>query len=111
MDLVSIPGSRIVAVARAAFARPDVDFLCFGESDQPSPCSARDALVKAVDAGETKYPDVRGLPALREALAAYLSGLHDNAVNEERILVTASGMAALNIALAATVRAGDRVVV
>lgn len=110
MDLIKIPGSRIIDVSRLAFATPDVDFLCFGESDQPSPRVARDALVQALDAGATKYPDVRGLPALREALAAHLSALHAKPVAESRIQVTASGMAAVSIALAAIVRAGQRVV-
>ncbi len=110
MDLVSIPGSRIIDVSRLAFATPDVDFLCFGESDQPSPRSARAALVKALDSGITKYPDVRGIPPLREALAAHLSALHAKPVAETRIQVTASGMAAVGIALAAIVRAGQRVV-
>jgi aspartate/methionine/tyrosine aminotransferase len=111
MDLTLIPGSRIVEVARLAFATPDVDFLCFGESDQPSPDSARAAAVQALADGETRYPDVRGLPALRAALAAYLSRLHAKPVAEGRIQVTASGMAGLSIAMAAVIRAGDRVVV
>ncbi len=111
MDITQIPGSRIVTVARAAFARPDTAFLCFGESDQPSPDGVREAGIAAVQAGETRYPDVRGLPPLRDSLAAYLSGLHARPVDEARIQVTASGMAAVSIALAATVRAGDRVVV
>ena len=110
MDLIKIPGSRIIDVSRLAFATPDVDFLCFGESDQPSPRAARDALVDALDAGATKYPDVRGLPALRETLAAHLTALHAKPVAESRIQVTASGMAAVSIALAAIVRAGQRVV-
>jgi aspartate/methionine/tyrosine aminotransferase len=110
MDITSIPGSRIVEVARLAFATPDVDFLCFGESDQPSPPAARDAAVAALHAGLTRYPDVRGLPELRTALAGYLTGLHARPVSEDRIQVTASGMAAVSIALAATVRAGQRVV-
>jgi aspartate/methionine/tyrosine aminotransferase len=110
MDIISIPGSRIVEIARIAFATPDVDFLCFGESDQPSPAVARDAAVAALKAGETRYPDVRGLPALREALADYLSLLHAKAVQETRIQVTASGMTAMAIALAATVQSGHRVV-
>ena len=67
MDITRIPGSRIVEVSRAAFATPGVDFLCFGESDQPSPDGAREAAVAALAAGETRYPDVRGLPPLREA--------------------------------------------
>jgi aspartate/methionine/tyrosine aminotransferase len=111
MDLTVIPGSRIVEVARLAFATPDVDFLCFGESDQPGPAAARDAAIQALADNETRYPDVRGLPALRTALAGYLSALHARPVAEPRIQVTASGMAALSVALSAVVRAGHRVVV
>jgi aspartate/methionine/tyrosine aminotransferase len=111
LDIVRVPASRIVEVARLAFETPDVDFLCFGESDQPSPESARDAAVAALLAGDTRYGDVRGLPALRDALAGYLTGLHARPVTESRVQVTASGMVALSVALAATVRAGDRVVV
>lgn len=111
MDLTPIPASRIVEVARLAFATPDVDFVCFGESDQPSPASATRAAMEALTQGETRYPDVRGLPPLRAALAAYLSALHAQPVSEGRIQVTASGMAAISIALAATIRAGHRVVV
>ena len=111
MDLTNIPGSRIVEVARLAFSTPDVDFLCFGESDQPSPETARKAAVQALADGETRYPDVRGLPELREALADYLTGLHAKPVAENRIQVTASGMAAITVAMAAVVRAGHRVVI
>ena len=111
MDITRIPGSRILDIAKIAFATPGVDFLCFGESDQPSPASAHAAAVAALDAGATRYSDVRGLPELREALAAYLTALHAKPVAEDRIQVTASGMTAVSIALAAAVRAGDRVVV
>ena len=110
MDIVSIPGSRIVEVARLAFATPDIDFLCFGESDRPSPTVARDALVGAIDHGETRYPDIRGLPDLRQTIATYLTGLHARPVTESRIQVTASGMAAITVALGAIVAAGQRVV-
>ncbi len=110
MDITFIPGSRIVEVARLAFATPDVDFLCFGESDQPSPAVARQAAKHALDDGETRYPDVRGLPELRLALSRYLTALHARPVAEARIQVTASGMAAMSIALSAVVRAGHRVV-
>ncbi|HET8997616.1 MAG TPA: pyridoxal phosphate-dependent aminotransferase [Acetobacteraceae bacterium] len=111
MDITRIPGSRIVEVSRVAFATPDVEFLCFGESDQPTPDSARQAAVAALDAGMTRYSDVRGMPALRTALASYLTGLHARPVDESRIQVTASGMTAVTVALSAVVRPGDRVVV
>ena len=96
-------------MVRLAFGLPDVDFVCFGESDQPSPRAAHDAAVAALAAGHTRYPDVRGLPELRQALADYLTGLHAHPVTETRIQVAASGMAAVAVALAATVRAGQRV--
>ena len=110
MDIVSIPGSRIVEVARLAFTTPDVDFLCFGESDRPSPLVARDALVAAVDAGDTRYPDVRGVPELRQTIADYLTALHARPVAESRIQIAASGMAAITIALNTIVSFGQRVV-
>ena len=110
MDITVVPGSRIVEVARLAFVTPDVDFLCFGESDQPSPAVARDAAIQALSDGMTLYPDVRGLPALRRALSGYLTGLHAKPVAESRIQVTASGMAAISIAMAAVLRPGHRVV-
>ncbi len=111
MDLLTFPSSRIVEIARLAATRDDVELLCFGESDQPSPVGAHDALLAALDSGATTYADVRGIPPLRDDLADYLSGLHAKPVAESRIQVTGSGMTALNVALAATVRAGERVVV
>jgi aspartate aminotransferase len=110
MDIIKVPGSRILDIARIAFEAPDVDLLCFGESDQPSPPSAVAAAVAALEAGETRYPDVRGLPELRHALAEYLTRLHAKPVSEDRIQIAASGMAAVATALTAVVHAGDRVV-
>jgi aspartate aminotransferase len=110
MDINRVPGSKIVEIARIAFATPGIDFLCFGESDQPTPPAARDAAIAALVAGETRYTDVRGLPPLREALSTYLTGLHGKPVPESRIQVTASGMTAVAVSLSAVVRSGDRVV-
>lgn len=107
-DIVTVgTASPLVRVAREAFRLGDVDFLCFGESDHPAPESAVAALKSALDHGETRYPDIRGLPALRTALSVYLSALHRRAVSESRIAVTASGMAALNVAFSALLRPGD----
>src|SRR4051794_841908 len=110
MDLAALHPSRIIAVARAASARADTEFLCFGESDQRFPAGAAAAVHAALEAGDALYPDVRGVPKLRHALAEYLTGLHAKPVDESRIQVTGSGMTAVNVALSATVRAGDRVV-
>jgi aspartate/methionine/tyrosine aminotransferase len=109
MDIATTPGSKIITVSRAAFARPDTDFLCFGESDVAAPLAAHVALKAALDAGQTRYADVRGLPALRQSLADYLTARH-GPVEEARVQVTGSGMAAVNVAMAAILRPGDRLV-
>jgi aspartate aminotransferase len=106
-----IPRSKIGDIGRIAFGDATVVNLAFGESDFAPPAAAKAALVQAVAAGDTHYVDSRGKPALRAALAQYLSGVHRLAVDEGRIVVTASGMAAIAVAFAAIVRAGDRVVI
>jgi aspartate/methionine/tyrosine aminotransferase len=110
LDLDRIGGSQLVSVAREAFQTADVDFLCFGESDCASPASAMQALKQALDAGHTRYPDIRGLPLLRQGLSDYLTTLHWYPVSERRIAVTASGMAAINVAFSAVLSQGDTVV-
>ncbi|MDP9097102.1 MAG: aminotransferase class I/II-fold pyridoxal phosphate-dependent enzyme, partial [Pseudomonadota bacterium] len=110
MDIAALEPSRIITVARAALARPDTEFLCFGESDQRFPPGAATAMIAAIDRGDALYSDVRGVPALRHALAAYLTGLHAIPVAETRIQVTSSGMTAVSVALAATVKSGDKIV-
>jgi aspartate/methionine/tyrosine aminotransferase len=109
MDIATTPGSKIITVSRAAFARPDTDFLCFGESDMAAPAVAHEAVRAALAAGRTRYADVRGIAPLRKAIAAYLSARH-GAVAEGRVQVTGSGMAAVNVAMAALIRPGDRLV-
>jgi aspartate aminotransferase len=111
LDIVSVPGSQIIKVARAAASYPDADFVCFGESDLESPVTARNAAKLALDRGDTRYPDVRGLIQLRQALAQYLSALHARNVTESRIQLTASGMAAISITLSILARPEDRVLV
>lgn len=103
--------SQIVAVARVAFSKDDVDFLCFGESDYSSPPVAIEALKHAIgDKKNTRYPDIRGIPEFRTAIADYLSDLHGVKIDERRIQVTASGMAAISVAYSALVHAGDKIV-
>lgn len=110
MDIATTSGSHIITVSRAAFARPDTAFLCFGESDVTAPEAASAALVAAMAAGDTRYPDVRGVPALRHALADHLATQHGQTIAEDRVQVTGSGMAAVNVAMAALLRPGDRLV-
>ncbi|UCH47000.1 MAG: pyridoxal phosphate-dependent aminotransferase [Betaproteobacteria bacterium] len=102
--------SRIREVANAGMKRGDVVAFWFGEPDQVTPEFIRQAAVEALDAGETFYTENLGIPALREAIARYVSGLH-RPVSLENIAVTNSGMSALMITTQALVGPGDRVVI
>jgi aspartate/methionine/tyrosine aminotransferase len=81
----------------------------FGESDEVTPAPIREALAASLAAGETFYAHNLGLPELREAIAAYSSGLH-GAVAAERIAVTSSGVNALMLAMQALLNPGDELV-
>jgi aspartate/methionine/tyrosine aminotransferase len=108
--IADLSASRIREVANAGLGRSDVLAFWFGESDEVTPMSVRDAAVTSIEAGETFYAHNLGLPALREALAGYVSSLH-RPVGAERIAVTSSGVSALMLAQQALVDAGDEVVV
>lgn len=104
-----LPASRIREVANAAIGRDDVLAFWFGESDEVTPAPVREAAAASLAAGETFYAHNLGLPELREAIAAYTSGLH-RPVDAARVAVTSGGVNALMIAMQALLDAGDEVV-
>ena len=75
-SIENLPSSRIREVANAGMARGDVLAFWFGESDEPTPAFVRDAAAESLARGETFYAQNLGLPELRDAIAAYTSGLH-----------------------------------
>jgi aspartate/methionine/tyrosine aminotransferase len=105
----SLVASRIREVANAGMGRADVLPFWFGEPDEVTPDFIRDAAKSALDAGDTFYTHNLGLPALREALAAYSSRLH-RPTDPEQIAVTSSGVSALMLVAQLLLNPGDRVV-
>ena len=101
--------SRIREVANAGMGRPDMLPFWFGEPDQVTPGFIRAAAIASLDAGETFYSQNLGIPALREALAAYAARLHGRC-SVANIAVTNSGMNALMLCFQALIGPGDRVV-
>lgn len=104
-----LPGSKIREVANAAMGRSDVLAFWFGESDEVTPAAIRDAGAASLAAGETFYSHNQGLPALREAVAVYMSRLH-RPVDPERVAITSGGVNGLMLAMQAIVDPGDEVV-
>lgn len=105
----TLPASKIREVANAGLGRSDVMAFWFGESDEVTPEVVRRAAADSLMRGETFYSHNLGLPELRQAIAAYSSGLH-GPIGVERIAVTSSGVTALMVAMQMLVGTGDEVV-
>ena len=106
-----LPASRIRQVTLAGRDVADLVALWFGEGDDVTPAFIRDAAAAALSRGETFYGPNRGIPELREALQRYLRRSYAAEVELDRIVVTASGMNGLMIAVQCLVGAGDSAVV
>jgi aspartate/methionine/tyrosine aminotransferase len=107
----ALPDSKIREVASPWMAHADVIPLWFGEPDRPTPAFICEAAADAMRAGKTLYTPSGGIQPLREALARYQEGLKAIAIDPERIVVTASGMSAIQLVLQALIDPDDRVVI
>ncbi len=86
--------------------------LYFGESNQPTPEYIKRAAMQAMEAGFTFYTENAGLLSLREALADYYLRKQDVALDPRReIVVTASGVQALNVVIRCVLDPGDEAIV
>ncbi|HEY0477914.1 MAG TPA: pyridoxal phosphate-dependent aminotransferase [Kofleriaceae bacterium] len=110
-NILELPASRIRQVTLAGKGIADLIPLWFGEGDEVTPEFIREAAAEALRRGETFYGPNRGLPELREAIRRYLHRLYGTEVDLDRIVVSASGMNALMIAVQCLVGHGDSAVV
>jgi aspartate aminotransferase len=86
--------------------------LYFGESNLPTPDYIKRAAVRALESGYTFYTENAGLPSLRRALAAEYGRLHQVDLDPEReIVITASGVQALNVGIRCLLDPGDEAII
>ncbi len=69
-----------------------------------------DAAARALREGSNQYPPSRGLPVLREAVAAHYNRHHHLQLGADHICVTSGATEALGAAILATVSPGDEVI-
>jgi aspartate/methionine/tyrosine aminotransferase len=105
----SLPGSKIREVANAGLGRSRRAGVLVRRERRGDAASIRQAAAESLSRGETFYAHNLGLPELRQAIAAYASGLHQP-LGAERIAVTSSGVTALMLAMQMLVGSGDEVV-
>ena len=85
--------------------------LGVGEPDFKTPWSVRDAGIRSLELGRTKYTANSGLKELRGEICNYLQRRFELHYKEENILVTVGGSEAIDLAIRAVVRPGDEVII
>jgi aspartate aminotransferase len=99
-------------LADIAMGMPGVLRLYFGESNLPTPEFIKRAAVQALAEGYTFYTENAGLPSLRRAIAQQYRALHQVELDPEvEIVVTASGVQALNVGIRCVLDPGDEALV
>ena len=92
-------------------AGSDVIGLAAGEPDFDTPQNIKDAAIKAIHAGHTKYTAVEGIPELRAAIAAKFKRENKIDYKPSQTFVSPGGKTILFNALMATINPGDEVIV
>src|SRR5215471_20736608 len=107
----TLPESGIMAVVHYGDEKPGLIPFWAGEGDVPTPDFISAAASEALHQGHTFYTYQRGIPPLRQAVAAYLRRHFQVDVEPERVIITGSGMQAILQTVQALVGPGDEVVV
>jgi hypothetical protein len=109
---LAVPHSRIREIAEMAMSMDGVLKLYFGESSLPTPEFIKRAAQKAMADGFTFYTENAGLPSVRKAIARYYHDLHAVELDAGgEIVVTASGVQALHLAIRCVLDPGDEALV
>jgi aspartate aminotransferase len=85
--------------------------LAAGEPDFETPRNIKDAAIKAINDGKTRYTAVDGIPELKKAICAKFKRDNDLDYKPSQISVGTGGKQVLFNALMATLNSGDEVIV
>lgn len=107
--------SQTIAITQKARALKaegrDIISLSAGEPDFDTPDFIKQAAIEAIQRGETKYTDVAGTPALRQAVATRLNADFDLDYRAEEICISTGGKQVIYNAMVATLNEGDEVII
>jgi len=108
------PSATIAASAKARAlqaAGRNIIALAAGEPDFDTPDNIKDAAIKAIRDGKTKYTDPDGMPALKEAIVAKFARENGLTYKTSQVHVAPGGKPVIFNALLATLNPGDEVVI
>ena len=102
----------ISAKARALAAEgKDIIILSQGEPDFDTPQNIKDAAIRAIQSGKTKYTDPDGMPELKDAVVAKFKRENGLEYKRSQITIGSGGKQVLFNALCATINPGDEVII
>ena len=114
-SLKRIKPSPTIAVSQKAkelkAAGKDVIGLGAGEPDFDTPDNIKDAAIKAIKEGDTKYTAVDGTKALKEAIAKKFKRENNLSYTLDQITVGAGGKHIIYNLMMATLNKGDEVII
>lgn len=111
-DALPSPTLAIDAKAKALKAAGhDVVSLGAGEPDFDTPDYIKEAAIKALRDGKTKYIASSGLPDLRSAVAQAYTTRHQVAVAPHQVIISPGGKFSCYLAILATCSPGDDVLI
>src|SRR5690348_16884873 len=108
------PSATMAADAKARELRAqgrNVISLAAGEPDFDTPDNIKEAAIKAIRDGKTKYTNVDGIPELKEAICAKFQRENGLSYKPSQINVSPGGKPVIFNALMATLNPGDEVIV
>jgi aspartate aminotransferase len=108
------PSATMAADAKARELRAqgrNVISLAAGEPDFDTPDNIKEAAIKAIREGKTKYTNVYGIPELKEAICAKFARENGLTYKPSQINVSPGGKPVIFNALMATLNPGDEVIV
>ncbi len=108
------PSQTITVSAKARALKAagrDVISLSSGEPDFDTPRNIKDAAIRAIETGQTKYTDVSGTPALRRAAAEKFRRDSGIDYKPEEIIICTGGKQVIFNAMLATLNAGDEAII
>jgi aspartate aminotransferase len=108
------PSATLAVTAKARelqAAGRNVIGLAAGEPDFDTPDNIKEAAVRAISAGKTKYTDVDGIPELKDAIVAKFKRENGLSYTRSQVNVSPGGKPVLFNAFMATLNPGDEVVI
>jgi aspartate aminotransferase len=89
----------------------DVIGLAAGEPDFDTPDNIKEAAIKAIREGKTKYTNVDGIPELKEAICAKFQRENGLSYKPSQVNVSPGGKPVIFNAMMATLNPGDEVII